>query len=174
MFLLSGSSIHFICFETKCLGNLIWHKVNEVTVRGEWTLLYDGLSINIACKMYVIGVNEITWDVVAIVRGIMERNVFNGFFFCINLLGRSQWPRGLRRGSAAAGLLGLWVRIPPEAWMSVLIFVCCQVDVYASRRSLVQRSPAECGVSLCVIMNPRHWGCLGQLGLLRQCKKKTY
>ena len=32
---------------------------------------------------------------------------------------RSQWPRGLRRGSAAARLLGLWVRIPPGSWMSV-------------------------------------------------------
>jgi hypothetical protein len=27
---------------------------------------------------------------------------------------RSQWPRGLTRRSAAAHLLGLWVRIPPE------------------------------------------------------------
>jgi len=34
-------------------------------------------------------------------------------------LGRSRWSRGLRRGSAAAGLLGLWVRIPPWTWMSV-------------------------------------------------------
>ena len=33
---------------------------------------------------------------------------------------RSQWPRSLRRGSAAARLLGLWVRIPPGAWMFVL------------------------------------------------------
>jgi hypothetical protein len=32
---------------------------------------------------------------------------------------RSQWPRGLRRLSAAARLLGLWVRIPPGVWMSV-------------------------------------------------------
>jgi hypothetical protein len=32
---------------------------------------------------------------------------------------RSQWPRGLRRGSAAARFLGLWVRIQPGAWMSV-------------------------------------------------------
>jgi hypothetical protein len=33
---------------------------------------------------------------------------------------RSQWPCGLSRGSAAARLLGLWVRIPPGAWMFVL------------------------------------------------------
>jgi hypothetical protein len=34
---------------------------------------------------------------------------------------RYQSPRGLRRGSAAVRLLGLQVRIPPGAWMSV----CC-------------------------------------------------
>jgi hypothetical protein len=27
--------------------------------------------------------------------------------------------------------------------------VCCQVEVYAMGRSLVQRSPTECGVSEC-------------------------
>jgi hypothetical protein len=32
---------------------------------------------------------------------------------------RSQWPRGLRRRSAAECLLGCWVRIPPGAWMFV-------------------------------------------------------
>ena len=31
----------------------------------------------------------------------------------------SQWPRGLRRRSAAARLLRLWVRITPEAYMPV-------------------------------------------------------
>ena len=33
---------------------------------------------------------------------------------------RSQWPSGLRRGSAADRLLGLRVRIPPRTWMFVL------------------------------------------------------
>jgi hypothetical protein len=37
---------------------------------------------------------------------------------------RSQWPRGLRRGSAAARLLGLWVRILPGAWLSVSCDCC--------------------------------------------------
>jgi hypothetical protein len=36
----------------------------------------------------------------------------------------SQGPRGLRRGSAAARLLRLRVRIPPGAWMPVS-FECC-------------------------------------------------
>jgi hypothetical protein len=42
---------------------------------------------------------------------------------------RSQWPRGLRRRSAAARLLRSWVRIPPGAW----IFVCCECSVLSGR-----------------------------------------
>jgi hypothetical protein len=33
--------------------------------------------------------------------------------------------------------------------MSLVSIVCCQVEVFASGRSLVQRSPTECGVSQC-------------------------
>jgi hypothetical protein len=39
--------------------------------------------------------------------------------------------------------MGLWVRIPPGAGMSVVSVVCCQVEVSSSGRSLVQRSPTE-------------------------------
>ena len=42
---------------------------------------------------------------------------------------RSQWPRGLRRRSAAARLLRSWVRIPPWAWT----FVCCERCVLSGR-----------------------------------------
>jgi hypothetical protein len=42
---------------------------------------------------------------------------------------RSQWPRGLRRRSAAARLLRSWVGIPPRAWM----FVCCEYCVLSGR-----------------------------------------
>jgi len=52
--------------------------------------------------------------------------------------------RGLKRGSATARLLGLLVRIPSEC------FMCCQVEVSATGRLLVQRSPTECGVSRAV------------------------
>jgi len=58
--------------------------------------------------------------------------------------------RGLGRASAAARLLGLWVRIPPgHGCLSHVSVVCCQVDVSASGWLLVQRSPTECGVSEC-------------------------
>jgi len=42
---------------------------------------------------------------------------------------RSQWPRGLRRRSAAARLLRLWIRMPPGVWMSV----CCECCVLSGR-----------------------------------------
>ena len=35
---------------------------------------------------------------------------------------RSQWPRAVRGWSVASHLLGLWVRIPPGAWISC---ECC-------------------------------------------------
>jgi hypothetical protein len=47
----------------------------------------------------------------------------------LQLLTINQWPCGLRRGSAAARLLGLRVRIPQGAWMSV----CCECCVMLGR-----------------------------------------
>jgi len=41
----------------------------------------------------------------------------------------SQWASGLRRGSVAALLPVLWVRIPPVAWMSV----CCECCMLSGR-----------------------------------------
>ena len=41
----------------------------------------------------------------------------------------SQWPRGLRRRSAAPRLLRSWVRIPPGTWS----FVCCECCVLSGR-----------------------------------------
>ena len=62
----------------------------------------------------------------------------------------TQWPRGLRLGSAAARLLGLRVRFPPEAWMSV----CCERCVLSGRGLCdgpITRpeNHTECGVSVC-------------------------
>ena len=67
-----------------------------------------------------------------------------------NAYGRSQWPRCLRRGSATARLLGLRVRIPPLAWMS-LSYECCMLSGSLSETgwSLIQSSSTECVVSEC-------------------------
>ena len=52
----------------------------------------------------------------------------------ILLLLKSQWSRGLRRGSAAARLQELWVRIPADAWVSV----CCECCVLSGRGLCVE------------------------------------
>jgi hypothetical protein len=52
---------------------------------------------------------------------------------------RTQRPRGLRRGSAAAPLLGLWVRIPPRVWMFVSA-ECCALSSRGLCVGLITRS----------------------------------
>jgi len=51
------------------------------------------------------------------------------FIYLYSAQRRSQWPRGLRRRSAAARLLRSWIRIPQGAWM----FVCCDCCVLSDR-----------------------------------------
>jgi len=86
----------------------------------------------------------------------------NHFHSGILQVGRSQWPRSLRRGSLIARLLGLRVRIPPRVWFSVPC-VCCVLsgrEVSAFGRSHVQRSSTECGV--CV------YGCDREASIVRR------
>jgi hypothetical protein len=77
------------------------------------------------------GTNYVQWQFVYthnswLGRGSLSTHTStNGrqFKYVVVLIRRSQWPRGLRRRSAAERLLGSWHRIPPEAWM----FVSCTV-----------------------------------------------
>jgi hypothetical protein len=39
--------------------------------------------------------------------------------------------------------------------LSVVSVVCRQVEVSATGRSLIQRSPTDCSVSLCMIYKPQ-------------------
>ena len=68
----------------------------------------------------------------------------------ILICGRSQWPRGLRRRSAAARLLGLWVRTPSGAWM----FVCCECCVLSGRGLCgeLNTRPEESYLRWCVVV----------------------
>jgi hypothetical protein len=56
---------------------------------------------------------------------IIINKLFICYFFTVSVclsvmcICRSQWSRGLRLGSAVARFLGLWVRIPPKAWMFI-------------------------------------------------------
>jgi hypothetical protein len=56
--------------------------------------------------------------------------------------------------------------------MSLASVVCCQVEIYATGRSLVRRSPTERGVSLSVTEEPRRGG-LGPPGPSSHEKKYT-
>ena len=59
-----------------------------------------------------------------------NNNIANRIFYLTRKSNRwSQWPRGLRRRSAAARLLRSWVQIPRGAWM----FVCCECCVLSGR-----------------------------------------
>ena len=56
--------------------------------------------------------------------------------YCV--LGRFQWPSGLRQESEAVRFLGIAVRIPlGHECLSLVNVVCCQIEVSATGRSLV-------------------------------------
>ena len=88
---------------------------------------------------------------------------------------RSQWPRGLRRRSAATRLLRSWVRIPPQAW----IFVCCECRVLSGRGlcdELITR-PEESYRLWCVVVCDletsrmrRPWPALGRSATQKKTK----
>ena len=62
-----------------------------------------------------------------------------------------RWPCGLSRGSAPLSCWHCRFEYRREhGWLCLVSVVCCQVEVPATGRSLVQRSPTEC-VSLSVI-----------------------
>jgi hypothetical protein len=83
--------------------------------------------------------------------------------FCLHLLLMFRivcilkWDSGNRavfcRGSAAARLLGLWVRIPQKALISVFCFSCVlrQVEASSTGRSFVQGVVSSMCVSLCMM-----------------------
>ena len=78
---------------------------------------------------------------------------------------RSQWPRGLRRGSGTARLFRLWVRFPPGAWISVY-WACCVLSG-RGRAHHASRGVLPNVVRRCVwprnLMNEdalAHWGLL--------------
>ena len=82
---------------------------------------------------------------------------------------RSQWPYGLRRSSAAARLLRLWVRVPPGAWMSV----CCECCVLIGRGlcdELISR-PEESYWQWCVLLNEEGPGLLEAVGPKKVCQR---
>jgi hypothetical protein len=79
-------------------------------------------------------------------------------------LHRSQWPRDLKWASAAARFLGLQVRNPPSAWMSVT-FDCCLLLGRANHSSRV------CCIWINVTSKLRFEETLAHSGLFARGKK---
>jgi hypothetical protein len=82
--------------------------------------------------------------------------------------GRSHWPSCLRRGSAAAPLLGLWVRILRGC--GCLFWVLCVVRLRSLRRADdSSRGVLPIGVCPCMFdLQTSRMAALAHVGLLRQ------
>ena len=65
--------------------------------------------------------------------------------FTNSVVYRSLWPCGLRRGLLSLACWNCRFESHSGAWM----WLCCHAEVSATGRSLVQRAPAECGMSEC-------------------------
>jgi hypothetical protein len=85
---------------------------------------------------------------------------------------RPQWPRGLRRGSAAARLLRLWVRIPPGACLSVSC-ECCVLSGRGLRVGLITR-PEESYRVWCVCDREAPYGDAVTRNRIEAPQKKTW
>ena len=69
---------------------------------------------------------------------------------------RSQWPRGLRRESTAAHLLGLWVWIPQGTWMSVCV-ECCVLSSRSLCDGLITRPEKSYRLWCVVVCDLETW-----------------
>jgi len=74
--------------------------------------------------------NNLVWSFARHCLPLVSRLYHSPWFHNHNsVLCWPEWPRGLRRRSAAARLMRLWVWIPPGVWM----FVCCECCVLSGR-----------------------------------------
>jgi hypothetical protein len=97
---------------------------------------------------------------------------------CMAFRNRYQWLHGLRRRSAVDCLLGLWVRTPQGAWLSV----SWKCRVLSGRGLCEGADPSSrwvllSGVCVCVcvcvlIVMPRRWGDLGPSSAIAPKKAK--
>ena len=105
------------------------------------------VKISRKCIQLTIVISIIINVIIIIVK---ETACCGCLYFLFLTWSRSQWPRGLRRRSAAARLLRSWVRIPPGAW----IFVCCECCVLSDRGLCVEliARPEESYRLWCVVV----------------------
>ena len=147
----AGSShIRHLQTKSKWKSNLFWNKVTMCLL---WAPLSHGIHPSsdrwTDCWAEV---NQVQY--VQKLADVKEEQTSGWVLYLSQLMHtncRSQWPRGLRRGSTAARLLGLWVRIPPWAWMFVCV-ECCVLSGKGLCDWLITRPEKSCRLcaSLCV------------------------
>jgi hypothetical protein len=105
----------------------------------------------------------------------IQRRVSSQLGGVVGFGSRSQWPRGLMRGSLAARLLGSWVRIPPGAWMSVTC-ECCVLSGRGLCDGLIPLPEDSyrlwCVSNVCDRENRRNEEAQAHIGLSSHRKKK--
>jgi hypothetical protein len=123
------------------ISDIMWYVIYDIWYDMMWYMLYDMIYmiwyiwyVMIWCDMMCVAVVQYTFTQ----NNLQHRHKY---LYVTSLCQYSwlQWPRGLRRWSAATRLLGLWVRIPPECGYLV--------EVSATGWSSVQRNPTDCGAS---------------------------
>jgi hypothetical protein len=114
-----------ICRTWPILHRTCWRAVRQYSLGRFSRAVKLAVIFTIVCSLLVI----------SLVSCVRCRSVDNTGIVSV-LVSEGHWdrcppqcPRGLTRRSTAARLLGMWVRIPPGAWM----FVCCERCVLSGR-----------------------------------------
>jgi hypothetical protein len=134
-------------------GAIINSRTNCVFISSRWLVTDDYCNCLYAEKYNKAGNMSISTK--QLTKTLMALEIFHSgrvylksrIFYPVNFLSYCTLC-SLRRRSAAARLLRLWVRIPPGAWMFVC-YVCCVLSGRGLCDELIP--PTDCGASLCVI-----------------------
>ena len=101
-----------------------------------------------SCFLYQYHTSHAPYSLVLLPPTLYDLSKWQRLYITRLIIRHSQRPRGLRRETAAARLLGLWVRIPPGACMSVRC-ECCVLSGRGLRVGLITR-PEESYRVCCV------------------------
>ena len=145
----SEKSMHFFqktcCHTAKCSPAQLYQKTNYLHVTDHVGVWYSLLRLvsnkqyqncrlvceedHRWCQTYTATASNHCRAISSIDGWVRSWQLKPKFIHTVRYISRSQWQRGLRRGSVDARPLRLWVRNPPGAWMSL----CCECCVLSGR-----------------------------------------
>ena len=135
--------------------SVAWYTYIYRPLKAELMVHYDN-SVHVSCHIHSTWTNHSPPFLSYIIPITMDQTC------------RSQWLRGLRLFRSLTCCDRGFESHQGQGCLAVVSAVCCQVGVSAMGWSLVQRSPTDCGASLCVIKKTQKWGgYIPQLGCER-------